>query len=162
MASSLRLGVATAVDGGAAVEFLADAGGQLRPDARALRHGPPQPLPVQLHKARAAKVPIHQPQPGGSWQGMGEKKKASRYRPRRHFFPLLSRKSSSPPHPKLNCPVLAANTINEIRRSRKVGGGLLCCACPPVWPLPFRSPLPCPGLGRDGALTGGLRAGGRR
>lgn len=86
------------------MEFLADAGGQLRPDARALRHGPPQPLPVQLHKARAAKVPIHQPQPGGSWQGMGEKKKSISLQTEKTFLSTLEQKVLKPATPEAELP----------------------------------------------------------
>lgn len=154
-ASPLGLGVAVADDGGAAVEILADVGGQLRPGAQVAGHGSPQPLPVQLHEARAAEIPVHQPQPGGSWRGTGEK--ASRYGPGRHFFPLLSRKSPCPRRLELNCPADAANAVNEPGNLARRGASLLCV--PPT--LPLRSPPPYPRPGRDGALTGGLRGGDR-
>lgn len=64
--------LAVAVPSSATAQFLADEGDQAWLEVWDARHSPPQPLLVQLQEAGAAEVPVHQPQPGGSWRGIGD------------------------------------------------------------------------------------------
>lgn len=114
VASPLRrpaVAMTVALDGAAAAQLLADTGGQLWPEGRLAGHHSPQPLHVQLHRARAAHVAIHQPQPGGSWGGRegGEGRKPPWYRAGQRFLPLLSGKSPKRPRLMLRCRSDAAN-----------------------------------------------------
>lgn len=78
--------LAVAVPSGATAQFPADEGDQMWLNVWGARHGPPQPLLVQLQEAGAAEIPVHQPQPGGSWREIGD---GRGYWLGWHFFPII-------------------------------------------------------------------------